>query len=67
MLSTLYLLFELVVLPQTLESALKKALKGDLEDVVMALLKTPAQYDAQLLKLAMKVNTRTPALPQPSF
>ncbi|XP_051924635.1 annexin A1a [Hippocampus zosterae] len=37
-----------------LEAALKKALKGDLEDVVMALLKTPAQYDAQLLKLAMK-------------
>nr|XP_057927358.1 annexin A1a [Doryrhamphus excisus] len=37
-----------------LEAALKKALKGDLEDVVMALLKTPAQYDAQLLKMAMK-------------
>ncbi|XP_044223476.1 annexin A1a [Thunnus albacares] len=37
-----------------LESALKSALKGDLEDVVLALLKTPAQYDAQQLKLAMK-------------
>ncbi|XP_034548402.1 annexin A1a [Notolabrus celidotus] len=37
-----------------LESALKSALKGDLEDVVLALLKTPAQYDAQLLKEAMK-------------
>uniref|UniRef100_UPI0037E894C2 annexin A1a isoform X1 n=2 Tax=Semicossyphus pulcher TaxID=241346 RepID=UPI0037E894C2 len=37
-----------------LESALKSALKGDLEDVVLALLKTPAQYDAQLLKGAMK-------------
>ncbi|XP_037634453.1 annexin A1a [Sebastes umbrosus] len=37
-----------------LESALKNALKGDLEDVVLALLKTPAQYDAQQLKLAMK-------------
>ncbi|XP_068168059.1 annexin A1a [Antennarius striatus] len=37
-----------------LEAALKNALKGDLEDVVLALLKTPAQYDAQLLKLAMK-------------
>ncbi|XP_068995005.1 annexin A1a [Embiotoca jacksoni] len=37
-----------------LETALKTALKGDLEDVVLALLKTPAQYDAQLLKLAMK-------------
>ncbi|XP_012685832.1 annexin A1a [Clupea harengus] len=37
-----------------LEGALKSALKGELEDVVLALLKTPAQYDAQLLKLAMK-------------
>ncbi|XP_053726207.1 annexin A1a [Synchiropus splendidus] len=37
-----------------LDAALKKALKGDLEDVVMALLKTPAQYDAELLKMAMK-------------
>ncbi|XP_067461730.1 annexin A1a [Thunnus thynnus] len=37
-----------------LESAMKSALKGDLEDVVLALLKTPAQYDAQQLKLAMK-------------
>ncbi|XP_017272583.1 annexin A1a [Kryptolebias marmoratus] len=37
-----------------LDSALKNALKGDLEEVVLALLKTPAQYDAQQLKLAMK-------------
>ncbi|XP_007545214.2 annexin A1-like, partial [Poecilia formosa] len=37
-----------------LETELKKALKGDLEEVVLALLKTPAQYDAQQLKLAMK-------------
>ncbi|XP_042343413.1 annexin A1a [Plectropomus leopardus] len=37
-----------------LDSALKNALKGDLEDVVLALLKTPAQYDAQQLKMAMK-------------
>jgi len=37
-----------------LDSALKSALKGDLEEVVLALLKTPAQYDAQQLKLAMK-------------
>ncbi|XP_041856367.1 annexin A1a [Melanotaenia boesemani] len=37
-----------------LETALKHALKGDLEDVVLALLKTPAQYDAQQLKHAMK-------------
>uniref|UniRef100_A0A8C7QGT7 Annexin n=1 Tax=Oncorhynchus mykiss TaxID=8022 RepID=A0A8C7QGT7_ONCMY len=36
-----------------LETALKSALKGDLEDVVLALLKTPAQYDAQQLKQAM--------------
>uniref|UniRef100_A0A8C7RW45 Annexin n=1 Tax=Oncorhynchus mykiss TaxID=8022 RepID=A0A8C7RW45_ONCMY len=32
----------------------KSALNGELEDVVLALLKTPAQYDAQQLKLAMK-------------
>uniref|UniRef100_A0A669CJU1 Annexin n=1 Tax=Oreochromis niloticus TaxID=8128 RepID=A0A669CJU1_ORENI len=37
-----------------LETALKNALNGDLEDVVLALLKTPAQYDAQQLKQAMK-------------
>jgi len=37
-----------------LELALKNALKGDLEEVVLALLKTPAQYDAQTLKQAMK-------------
>ncbi|KAG7257534.1 hypothetical protein CRUP_010348 [Coryphaenoides rupestris] len=37
-----------------LETALKSALKGELEVVVLALLKTPAQYDAQQLKLAMK-------------
>ncbi|KAJ0067558.1 hypothetical protein NL108_008537 [Boleophthalmus pectinirostris] len=39
---------------KSLESALKSALKGDLEEVVLALLKTPAQYDAQELKQAMK-------------
>ncbi|XP_066509827.1 annexin A1-like [Hoplias malabaricus] len=37
-----------------LEGALKSALKGELEDVVLALLRTPAQYDAQQLKLSMK-------------
>uniref|UniRef100_A0A3B4BT61 Annexin n=1 Tax=Pygocentrus nattereri TaxID=42514 RepID=A0A3B4BT61_PYGNA len=37
-----------------LDAALKHALSGELEDVVLALLKTPAQYDAQQLKLAMK-------------
>lgn len=40
---------------QPLDVALKAALKGELEDVVLALLRTPAQYDAQQLKLAMKV------------
>ncbi|XP_035022379.1 annexin A1a [Hippoglossus stenolepis] len=46
-----------------LETALKSALKGDLEDVVLALLKTPAQYDAQQLKLAMKgMGTEEPTL-----
>uniref|UniRef100_A0A8C2WHL7 Annexin n=1 Tax=Cyclopterus lumpus TaxID=8103 RepID=A0A8C2WHL7_CYCLU len=39
---------------KSLESALKNALKGDLEEVVLALLKTPAQYDAHQLKMAMK-------------
>ncbi|XP_047674564.1 annexin A1a [Tachysurus fulvidraco] len=37
-----------------LDAALVKALSGELEEVVLALLKTPAQYDAQQLKLAMK-------------
>ncbi|KAF4074623.1 hypothetical protein AMELA_G00241370 [Ameiurus melas] len=37
-----------------LEVALKAALKGELEDVVLSLLKTPAQYDAQQIKLGMK-------------
>ncbi|XP_064152915.1 annexin A1a isoform X1 [Anguilla rostrata] len=37
-----------------LDVALKAALKGELEVVVLALLKTPAQYDAEQLKLAMK-------------
>ncbi|XP_074850863.1 annexin A1 [Carettochelys insculpta] len=37
-----------------LEEALKKALKSQLEDVVLALLKTPAQLDAQELRGAMK-------------
>ncbi|XP_029019619.1 annexin A1a [Betta splendens] len=39
---------------KSLEADLKHALSGDLEDVVLALLKTPAHYDAQQLKLAMK-------------
>lgn len=40
---------------QPLDVALKAALKGELEDVVLSLLMTPAQYDASLLKNAMKV------------
>ncbi|XP_044302139.1 annexin A1 [Varanus komodoensis] len=37
-----------------LEEALKKALKSQLEDVVLALLKTPAQFDAEELRYSMK-------------
>ncbi|KAL2100374.1 hypothetical protein ACEWY4_004768 [Coilia grayii] len=37
-----------------LEEALKSALKSDLEDVVLALLMSPAQYDAHELRHAMK-------------
>ena len=37
-----------------LDEALKKALKSHLEDVVLALLKTPAQFDADELRYSMK-------------
>uniref|UniRef100_A0A8D0C594 Annexin n=1 Tax=Salvator merianae TaxID=96440 RepID=A0A8D0C594_SALMN len=37
-----------------LEDDLKKALKSHLEDVVVALLKTPAQFDAEELRYSMK-------------
>uniref|UniRef100_A0A673JTN3 Annexin n=1 Tax=Sinocyclocheilus rhinocerous TaxID=307959 RepID=A0A673JTN3_9TELE len=37
-----------------LDVALKAALKGELEEVVLGLLMTPAQYDSFLLKSAMK-------------
>ncbi|XP_032210159.1 annexin A1-like [Mustela erminea] len=37
-----------------LDEALKKALSGHLEEVVLALLKTPAQFDADELHAAMK-------------
>uniref|UniRef100_A0A452VAQ5 Annexin n=1 Tax=Ursus maritimus TaxID=29073 RepID=A0A452VAQ5_URSMA len=37
-----------------LDEALKKALSGHLEEVVLALLKTPAQFDAEELRAAMK-------------
>lgn len=46
----------LFFLKQSLEEALKKALKGHLEDVVVALLKTPAQFDAEELRASMKVS-----------
>lgn len=42
---------------QELPSALKSALSGHLETVILGLLKTPAQYDASELKASMKVNT----------
>ncbi|XP_068092595.1 annexin A1-like isoform X2 [Hyperolius riggenbachi] len=37
-----------------LDEAMKKALSGNYEAVVLALLKTPAEYDAEQLKLATK-------------
>ncbi|XP_072260248.1 annexin A1-like [Pyxicephalus adspersus] len=39
---------------KSLDDALKKALSSHLEEVVLALLKTPAQYDAHCLKNAVK-------------
>lgn len=41
---------------QKLELALKSALKSHLEDACLALLMTPAHFDAYLLRKAMKVN-----------
>lgn len=41
---------------QPLEEAIKSALRSDFEDVVLALLMAPTQYDAYELKHAMKVN-----------
>lgn len=39
---------------KSLDDALKKALSSHLEEVVLALMKTPAQYDAHCLKNAVK-------------
>uniref|UniRef100_A0A493TTS3 Annexin n=1 Tax=Anas platyrhynchos platyrhynchos TaxID=8840 RepID=A0A493TTS3_ANAPP len=39
---------------KSLEEDLKKVLKGHLEDVAVALLKTPAQFDAEELRASMK-------------
>lgn len=41
---------------QSLEDDLKSALRSDLEDISLALLKTPAQFDAYLIRKATKVN-----------
>jgi len=40
---------------QPLVDGLKKALKSDFEEVVLALLMTPPEYDASEMKRAMKV------------
>ncbi|XP_063313267.1 annexin A1-like [Pelobates fuscus] len=39
---------------KSLDEALKKVLSGPLRDIILALLKTPAQFDADSLKNAMK-------------
>ncbi|XP_040273008.1 annexin A1-like [Bufo bufo] len=39
---------------KSLDDAMKKALKSNLEEVVLGLLKTPAQFDAHCLKNAVK-------------
>lgn len=46
---------DLLCLLQSLDKALKSALRSDLEDVSLALLMTPPQFDAYLLRKATKV------------
>ena len=41
---------------QKLDKALKSVLRSDLEDVSLALLMMPGQFDAYLLRKATKVN-----------
>lgn len=41
---------------QSLDKALKSALRSDLEDVSLALLMTPSHFDAYLLRKATKVH-----------
>ena len=41
---------------KSLEHGLKSALRSDLEDVSLALLRTPAEFDAYLLRKATKVH-----------
>ena len=43
---------------QKLEKDLKSALRSDLEDVTLALLMRPAQFDAYLIRKATKVKIR---------
>lgn len=50
---------------QSLERALKSALRSDLEDVCLALLKTPAEFDAYLLRKATKVLSGPHTSPRP--
>ncbi len=53
--SELYYGFLFVFCAQPLADALKNALKSDFEEVVLALLMTPPEYDAFEMKRAMKV------------
>jgi len=48
-------IFCFIINSQPLVDALKKALKSDFEEVVLALLMTPPEYDAFEVKRAMKV------------
>ena len=41
-----------------LKTELKAELKGEFEDLMLALMETPASYDAQQLHNAMKVNNQ---------
>lgn len=51
--------FCFIINPQPLADALKKALKSDFEEVVLALLMTPSEYDAFEVKQAMRVQLLT--------
>lgn len=49
---------------QELQTALKGALSGSLEALMLGLMKSPAQYDALELKAAMKARPRAKAGPR---